>query len=314
MTVKLERFKVRNFRSIEESDWIEVADNSCLVGTNEAGKTNLLIALWKLNPANKEPIVPLVDFPRQLYSNFKGGNHKNDVFISADFVLDDEIQIEFSRVLKCDKEQLKKVLVRRRYDGIYYVTFPYSKIEFVSSNRILSIIEKFKGELLVNENYIKENEELKTAILNFISSVTNELNTENVSKKEIEEIVLKLKLFIENEFGKKKNLPDFFNTNFTSKLDFFLNAFDGKEIASTEEITKKVLRIIPKFVYYSDYGNLDSEIFLPRVIEDLNRTDLSESARAKVRTLDVLFRYVQLSPQDIFELGNERKEIGRAHV
>ena len=40
METKLDRFKVYNFRSIEESDWIKTADNSCLVGTNEAGKTN----------------------------------------------------------------------------------------------------------------------------------------------------------------------------------------------------------------------------------------------------------------------------------
>ena len=108
MTTKLERFKVHNFRSIEESDWIEVADNSCLVGTNEAGKTNLLIALWKLNPANKEPIVPLDDFPRHLYSNYKAGKHSNDVFISADFILEDKIQNEFAITLNCDIEQIKK--------------------------------------------------------------------------------------------------------------------------------------------------------------------------------------------------------------
>ncbi|GGB85263.1 hypothetical protein [Deinococcus soli (ex Cha et al. 2016)] len=33
-----------------------------------------------------------------------------------------------------------------------------------------------------------------------------------------------------------------------------------------------VLKAIPKFVYYSNYGNLDSEIFLPHAIEDLLRS------------------------------------------
>ena len=89
MGTKLIRFKVINFRSIEESDWIDAADNTCLVGTNEAGKTNLLIALWKLNPANKEPIIPLSDFPRHLYSKFKADGHTDDVFIQAEFELDE---------------------------------------------------------------------------------------------------------------------------------------------------------------------------------------------------------------------------------
>ena len=80
MKTVLVRFKVYNFRSIEESEWIEVSDNTCLIGTNESGKTNLLIALWKLHPANGEPIIPLNDFPRHLYSNYKAGGHEKDIF------------------------------------------------------------------------------------------------------------------------------------------------------------------------------------------------------------------------------------------
>lgn len=86
-----------------------------------------------------------------------------------------------------------------------------------------------------------------------------------------------------------------------------VDAFDGKPIETTKEIRQKVLKKIPKFVYYSDYGNLDSEIYLPRVIEDFKRDDLGEAARAKARTLDVLFKYVKLSPEEIYELGNDRK-------
>jgi predicted ATP-dependent endonuclease of OLD family len=309
MTTKLERFKVHNFRSIEESDWIEVADNSCLVGTNEAGKTNLLIALWKLNPANSEPIVPLDDFPRHLYSNYKAGKHSNDVFISADFLLEENIQNEFATALKCDIEQIKKVFVRRMYSGSYYITFPYSKIESFPTLRITSLIDNFKLELEDNENYIKETDELKTTISKYFEELTTETKKEVVTKLEIENILSKTNNLIEKQFGKKKNLPDFFNANFVTKLVFFIDAFNGKEIEPSKEIRQKVLTVIPKFVYYSDYGNLDSEIFLPRVIEDFKRDDLSESARAKVRTLDVLFKYVKLSPTEIFELGNDRKVI-----
>lgn len=38
MGIKLLRYKVINFRSIKESDWIKAGDNTCLVGTNDAGK------------------------------------------------------------------------------------------------------------------------------------------------------------------------------------------------------------------------------------------------------------------------------------
>jgi AAA15 family ATPase/GTPase len=147
LSMKLVRFKVKNFRSIEESDWIDVSDNNCLVGTNEAGKTNLLIALWKLHPANDEPIVPLDDFPRHLYSTYKKDEHSKDEFIFANFELDDELQNEISINLEADPEQIKTVLISRMYNGKYYVKFPYSNIEQYPSSRLIAIIDSFENQL-----------------------------------------------------------------------------------------------------------------------------------------------------------------------
>ena len=309
MQTVLKRFKVKNFRSIEESDWVELGDNTCLVGTNEAGKTNLLIGLWKLKPANNEPIVPLDDFPRHLYSQYKVDNHSEDVFILADFILDDDLQEELATDLKCDKEQIKTVLVQRKYDGEYCISFPYTKIESFVPSRFDALLLKFNRKINGYEHFIKEDEELKASVQSFIDK-----QIESFSQKEVvffEDIETFKAELIEYKkiFGRKKNLPDFFDGNLLHPLDFFLNAFKGSPISPTSEIRKKILNSLPNFVYYSDYGNLDSEIFLPRVIEDTKRSDLTESARAKARTLDVLFKYVKLSPLEIYELGNDRKVI-----
>jgi predicted ATP-dependent endonuclease of OLD family len=308
MKTTLLRFKVQNFRSIEESDWIGISDNSCLVGTNEAGKTNLLLALWKLNPANNEPIIPLDDFPRNLFSNYKAGQHENDVFISADFLLDEQFSEKIATELNCDKIQVEKVLVRRKYNGRYIVTFPYSQIAKFPSSRINSLFTTFKSELLISETYHKEDEKLKTKISETIEQITKEIPSGFVTKKDLEIIMSTIKEMYE-DFGRKVNLPNFFDHNLIKKLNFFISAFEGNPIETTSEIRQKVLKEIPKFVYYSDYGNLDSEIFLPRVIEDFKRDDLSETARAKVRTLRVLFKFVNLSPEEIYELGDDRKVI-----
>lgn len=307
MKTRLDRFKVYNFRSIEESDWIEVSDNSCLVGTNEAGKTNLLIALWKLNPANNEPIVPLDDFPRHLYSNYKADNHKDDVFIAVDFILDDELQSEISKELKCDKEQIKRVLVKRKYDGLYYISFPYSKVDSYPVENLNTTISNFEAKLYKEDSFTKEDAKLQKTIKDFVAQISTPVTDAFFSKQEAETIISNIKVFCENNFGKKKNLPEFFNLHLIILIKKMVDAFDGKPIETTKEIRQKVLKKIPKFVYYSDYGNLDSEIYLPRVIEDFKRDDLGEAARAKARTLDVLFKYVKLSPEEIYELGNDRK-------
>ncbi|WP_130735473.1 AAA family ATPase [Flavobacterium sp. J27] len=309
METKLDRFKVYNFRSIEESDWIEASDNSCLVGTNEAGKTNLLIALWKLNPVNNEPIIPLDDFPRHLYSNYKADNHSEDVFIAADFLLKEKFQEEIARELKCDTEQIKRVLVERRYDGKYYIKFPYSKVESYETETVRELFESFESHLYGSETFLKESTDLQDSIKAFLKSKIEKFPKDLFSKTHTLELNESIKSFIQENFGKKKNLPEIFELSLIKKLQKMIDAFDGKPIQSTSEINQKVLKEIPKFVYYSDYGNLDSEIYLPRVIEDFGRDDLSESARAKARTLDVLFKYVKLSPTEIYELGNESNTI-----
>ena len=82
MKAKLTKFRVQNFRSIVDSDWIVSNDTTCLIGTNESGKTNLLLALWKLKPANNEPIIPLIDYPRKRYVDYKE-TEGEEIFISA---------------------------------------------------------------------------------------------------------------------------------------------------------------------------------------------------------------------------------------
>lgn len=308
MATKLLRYKVINFRSIEQSDWIEVSDNTCLVGTNEAGKTNLLIALWKLNPANNEPIIPLSDYPRHLYSSYRADGHEKDVFVQADFELDVPVRIKLAKDCGCDQEQVRVVLIERRYDGKYQISLPYSKIERYPRERVQTLISRFSVGLENSELFNKESTTLKEKIRGVLSGLLLGITTDFLTQGDLISIAEKLNKLLE-DFGKKQNLPEFFNTQLISYISKITNSFAGKAIQATPEIQQYIFTHVPKFVYYSDYGNLDSEIYLPRVIEDLKRDNLTETARAKARTLDVLFKYVKLSAEEIYELGNDRKVV-----
>ena len=50
--MQLLKFRVTEFRSVLDSGWIDVESITALIGTNESGKTNILLPLWKLNPAD----------------------------------------------------------------------------------------------------------------------------------------------------------------------------------------------------------------------------------------------------------------------
>lgn len=76
-------------------------------------------------------------------------------------------------------------------------------------------------------------------------------------------------------------------------------------------VKEAVLAALPKFVYYSNYGNLDSEIYLPHVVQNLSRSELGAKEAAKARTLRVLFRFVRLEPAEILTLGQDHKDPSR---
>lgn len=48
--MQLTHFKVMKYRNVENSGWIEVSDITAFVGQNEAGKSNLFEALYRINP------------------------------------------------------------------------------------------------------------------------------------------------------------------------------------------------------------------------------------------------------------------------
>ena len=82
--MRLTRFRVRNFRSAEDSGWIDVDNVTTLIGVNESGKSNLLLPLWKLKPAREGEIEPTSDFPKTMFGEIRK-NPENYGFIEAEF-------------------------------------------------------------------------------------------------------------------------------------------------------------------------------------------------------------------------------------
>ncbi|MGH9712194.1 MAG: ATP-dependent nuclease [Candidatus Acidiferrales bacterium] len=71
--MKLTRVHVKNFQSVRNSNPFDIQDITCLVGKNEAGKTAILQALYRLNPidANEGKYDVTDDFPRTEVTAYK---------------------------------------------------------------------------------------------------------------------------------------------------------------------------------------------------------------------------------------------------
>src|SRR5207245_10413281 len=64
-SMELIKFRITNFRSINDSGEVTVNKLTSLVGRNESGKSNLLLALATINPSGgRKPLNKIKDFPR----------------------------------------------------------------------------------------------------------------------------------------------------------------------------------------------------------------------------------------------------------
>jgi len=68
-----------------------------------------------------------------------------------------------------------------------------------------------------------------------------------------------------------------------------------------ESVVEKQL---PVFIYFDNYGILDSAVYLPRFVEDANRSKDSP----QVRTINAMFKHVQLDAKDVLDLGQSEAE------
>ena len=91
--MKLKTVRVKNFKCVEDSTEFEICPVTCLVGKNEAGKTSLLEALYKLNPdvEGLGEFDVLLEYPRRRRKEYerKADTQPDDALITK-WELEDE--------------------------------------------------------------------------------------------------------------------------------------------------------------------------------------------------------------------------------
>lgn len=121
--MKMVRYRVTGFRSVEDSGWIDADKVTALIGENESGKTNLLLPLWKFNPAREGSIDLVSDSPRKRFAQIRAAE-KKPVFVTVELELDDEVLAKVAELTRASADSVRRVLVGRDYDGDYVVEFP----------------------------------------------------------------------------------------------------------------------------------------------------------------------------------------------
>jgi len=305
--MRLKQFRVSNFRSVQDSGWIEAEKVTALIGVNESGKTNLLLPLWKLKPARDGEIQPTSDFPKTMFGairNSPGEYH----FIEADFWTEAS-SAKIAAKAGIDENEAKTVRVTRFFDGKYGVEFPdFQRQTSASRAEIIGELESCASKVEAG-SALKQETDLRGSLIAGLRGIIPQApGDDRLNVSNLRYIKEKIDAIIPEEPAKTSAIVPIVRqlSDFLGEVIIRVSAPPpGKK----EGVVDLVLSLIPSFVYYSNYGNLDSEIYLPHVVENLKRDDLGSKEAAKARTLRVLFSFVQLEPEEILELGRDFKDI-----
>jgi predicted ATP-dependent endonuclease of OLD family len=307
MMLKAIRYRVQNFRNIDDSSWIPLERVTDFVGRNESGKTALLKALHKFNPATPESYNAQREFPRDRYTReFK--KPSDWPVCSVAFEIGEALSKEIETLLGGTAPP-KEAICTRYYDGHLNIAFePAIAHQVLDPAPLLEALNTFAAAARRLPAPATEQEEqtqkLRTELAIWASSSHEKLTTHTDLRTQ-DAVALLSTLRKESEAHANPQTADMVEA--LQKVLKPALAQAQKPLAP-DQVAKLIEARLPVFIYFEDYGILDSAVYLPRFLEDLQRTP----SDPRVRTVNAMFKHVGLTAQEIRDLGLERAQEARA--
>lgn len=237
--MKLKRIQVLEFQSIRDTNPFDIGDITCLVGKNEAGKTSILKALYKLNPiVQSEGTFDVTeDYPRMDVDDYQikvdSGEIEPAKVIKAYFELDqeiEEIEDEFGPMVFSDNQ----LTLTKGYDNVrrHWVN--------LNEKEALKFVIKTAGKEL--KSLLKETTSFKDA---------NQIITDTEIEEENEEIVELL-----SNIGSGSFVSYIVNNYIDNYIPKFLYFDSYYQLTGQENINTLIDRIKADNLKPSDYPML----------------------------------------------------------
>ena len=305
--MKLTNFRIKNYKVIDDTEAVKVDPRvTALVGKNESGKTAVLKAMWKSQNVAEVVFDKLYDYPRDRYS-------KDRKDIQEVTTLEFELSAEEADELLAHLPRAPATKPKR----ISYMTFYDGEDSVRNEVRFDSDLEGASGadartaiEAVVKLLTAKDGEDLDA-----VSAA---------STTALEQIDQEAPLWEQGTIAALQT--------FTAAATTFIDADPERDAVAGEE-RQHLAEILaqakqgdpsekacdwaqenlPTFIYFDDYGQLETKIHLPTY---LRRKDTPDP---KTRTQTALFEWSGIEPQEILTLGRPREtgetddEVHRRH-
>lgn len=298
--MKLTVFSIQNYKIIDDTSRIPVDSNvTALVGKNESGKTAILKSLWKSKNVAGVGFDKLYDYPRDRYARER--KQDQDV-VTLEFALTDpETQELATKLPSAPGVPITNVTFTTSYNGEEHVT---TKATFGQSHEEL--------QKLCFRPAADARKAIEVVLTAFKQSLGNEdpnlFTPANQALAKIDgaqflwdkAVLDALNAFFQQMhtwINQDRNRSGIAQIERKQLDDIIALAEEGDPMSPAQTWLTENL---PAFIYFDDYGQLETRINLPTFI---NRTQKPDS---KTRTQQALFEWSGLPPQEILDLGKPK--------
>lgn len=238
---RLKRFRVTNFRSIVDSGYIDIKNQTTvLIGSNRAGKSSLLNALEKLNYDTKFAKFDLTQLGDISFSYMNGKINGSQIKI---------IEAEFEPV-RHNMDNGELLTVAKFFDSSYHIqlgTKGYTINPHNFQDKILPFVENIRNIALQSSN-----SRLTSLMLMQLENLKNALNDNYFDYNRVFMLI-----DIINDMEFEGSIRDQISEN----VNLLRNQLSSSDVP-------EILREIPRFIYFSAYDRLEDRVTLTELKEN----------------------------------------------
>lgn len=294
--MKLQAFRIENYKKIEDTGWITCENLMIFVGKNESGKSAIFRALSKMNASDGESFDGLREFPRHRYAlEF---SQQDWPVVSGLFALSLKEQEEIASVCEVCQDT-REVTITRHYSGLYSIRFtPDVHVEQVTIQRLRGYLEDAISalrDMTAPEGKGEELGRIKQVLIRFFDQEIEQLPEEGrCDKRQLAEIVNQVASHANEEWQK-----ELLNPLYEPVYSLLEQVIKNESFVHGK---KYVIEHLPRFIYFDKYNVLDSAVHIPTFIATLQANPNHPGLRAT----NCLFRHVNLNLGMIEELGSHK--------
>jgi AAA ATPase-like protein len=291
--MRLDEFRVQNYKKVRDTGWVECRDLTVLVGKNEAGKSAIFRGLSKLNPSDGERYDGLKEFPR---SRFTTEFTTDDwPVVSACLLLSPEEQAELVKLCPA-LVGVTHVVCTRHYSWKLAVEFaPPVSPAAVSCPELAQAIDNLSSgilDLTAPEGRGDALGALKQAAKKALETARSTIPAEGLITEAQAKAAIDAVRVHSNEPWQK------------DLLEPHLEPLYGLSKRAVVEVQLQEARTwvgthLPKFVYFDRYDVLEAAIHIPLFLDEIAKNiKLREH-----RVTHCLFKHVGLDLKQMLSLG-----------